>query len=238
MDHSSIKKNNVRFSQSLVILREVAVAETRYGFLLPSVLEETTGALALIIATIKSMDVHRELSEEEENFLKVTRQLMVQWRKRIHERCAVATMTRVTYQLDRIEEALFLVLTKQRGIEWNGDDEQNDTAAVPQPTTAECGSPQREMEQPVNELPTVNVPGKSSKIKRQCHLCNEPHFLIHCDRFGKMRSSARLCFVRKKQLCINCYGITHTVENCPSGGRCLRCTGKHHTKLHAGLQFL
>lgn len=78
MDHSSIKKTmcaSVSPSSSCV---EVAVAETRYGFLLPSVLEETTGALALIIATIKSMDVHRELSEEEENFLKVTRQLMAQ----------------------------------------------------------------------------------------------------------------------------------------------------------------
>lgn len=215
------------------------MAKPAFGFPLAKVLEDGTGALAMLVTAVKTIDIGRELSEAEKDLLSCSRCLLVQWRKRIHERCAAKKIDRlqVVHQLDRIEQALCWVLVKRRGMEWNeSDDDEDDrkktsNAAAKNPVTTVS-----ELGKKGGSTPTADPaePVKSSEIL--CHLCSGSHILIHCDKFRNMLSSARLQFVKKKLLCANCYGVNHTSEKCPSEGRCLRCDGKHHTKLHAGMQ--
>ena len=217
------------------------MAKAMYGFSLEKIIR----TLDMLVATIKSIDINRQLVDEEKEFLKNCRHLFVQWRKRIHEMCSEGKSNRLELadQFERIEEALCWVLLKRRGLEWDMSDDE-DTAAVrnfPKEDNPDgvCGPDAAEEYVPPTVIADVQemkaTDRGSPKAKIGCHLCNGPHVLINCDRYRQMLSSERLRFVQKK-LCINCYGPTHTGEDCPSIGRCLRCDAKHHTKLHAGLQ--
>ena len=48
-----------------------------------------------------------------------------------------------------------------------------------------------------------------AKPTPKCHLCNSDHWLTHCREFKKQSVDQRLTFVRKKDLCENCFLSGH-----------------------------
>ena len=66
------------------------------------------------------------------------------------------------------------------------------------------------------------------------HLCNSDHWLTHCREFKKQSVDQRLTFLRKKDLCENCFLSGHTVQSFPKSSYCKipNCHTKHLTFLH------
>lgn len=50
--------------------------------------------------------------------------------------------------------------------------------------------------------------------------------------FKNLSVQDRYNFVRKPHLCLNCFGISHSVKDCKSNNTCFHCKGKHHSLLH------
>ena len=74
-----------------------------------------------------------------------------------------------------------------------------------------------------------------AKPTPKCHLCNSDHWLTHCREFKKQSVDQRLTFVRKKDLCENCFLSGHTVQSFPKSSYCKipNCHTKHLIFLHA-----
>ncbi|KAL0901649.1 hypothetical protein ABMA27_006857 [Loxostege sticticalis] len=71
---------------------------------------------------------------------------------------------------------------------------------------------------------------KSSKIV--CVMCEEPHYLYQCKKFGQQTPQERHDFVQTQQLCFNCLAPNHSVKVCRQSTSCRRCGRKHHSLLH------
>ena len=73
-----------------------------------------------------------------------------------------------------------------------------------------------------------------AKPTPKCHLCNSDHWLTHCREFKKRSVDQRLTFVRKKDLCENCFLSGHTVQSFPKSSYCKipNCHTKHLIFLH------
>ncbi|KAL0810597.1 hypothetical protein ABMA28_010714 [Loxostege sticticalis] len=71
---------------------------------------------------------------------------------------------------------------------------------------------------------------KSSKIV--CVMCEEPHYLYQCKKFGQQTPQKRHDFVQTQQLCFNCLAPNHSVKVCRQSTSCRRCGRKHHSLLH------
>ena len=73
-----------------------------------------------------------------------------------------------------------------------------------------------------------------AKPTPKCHLCNSDHWLTHCREFKKQSADQRLTFVRKKDLCENCFLSGHTVQSFPKSSYCKipNCHTKHLIFLH------
>ena len=73
-----------------------------------------------------------------------------------------------------------------------------------------------------------------AKPAPKCHLCNGDHWLTRCHEFKKQSVDQRLTFVRKEDLCENCFLSGHTVRSCPKSSYCKisNCHTKHSTFLH------
>lgn len=69
------------------------------------------------------------------------------------------------------------------------------------------------------------------KKEVKCLLCNNAHYLSHCDKFMKMEPNEKLISTKQKNLCINCLSQNHKAADCKSGN-CKKCNKKHHTMLH------
>lgn len=62
-----------------------------------------------------------------------------------------------------------------------------------------------------------------------CPLCRADHGLFRCSEFLKMKLAARLEFVRKAQLCLNCLRTGHAADKCPKTQyACKNCNGDLH----------
>lgn len=65
-----------------------------------------------------------------------------------------------------------------------------------------------------------------------CQFCStEIHKLFQCSKFLEISAPARLQWVQKHKLCVNCLKPNHTSQTCNSRS-CLKCSKKHNTLLH------
>lgn len=59
-----------------------------------------------------------------------------------------------------------------------------------------------------------------AKPVSKCHLCSGDHWLTHSREFKKRYVEQRLTFMRKKDLCKNCFLPGHTIRSCPKNSYC------------------
>ncbi|KAH8292646.1 hypothetical protein KR054_004088, partial [Drosophila jambulina] len=90
--------------------------------------------------------------------------------------------------------------------------------------------------------PTSAIPKKLQSFEtkvstkpRGCDLCSKEHHPIQlCPRFLNMSIEARSGYIKKKQLCLNCFARGHQLRDCTSTHSCFTCKGRDHTLLHRG----
>ena len=82
----------------------------------------------------------------------------------------------------------------------------------------------------VNKPVKVHVVKSSNGSGRSCFYCDGPHVLRNCTGFKELSNDRRMEFVREKQMCFNCFGVTHSSAECKHAG-CKRCGQKHHELL-------
>ncbi|XP_043865316.1 uncharacterized protein LOC122757417 [Drosophila mojavensis] len=71
-----------------------------------------------------------------------------------------------------------------------------------------------------------------SKSKK-CDLCaKENHPVRLCPRFIQMSLAARETYIKRRQLCLNCFAQGHQLRDCTSIHNCAKCKGRHNTLLH------
>ncbi|KAH8262070.1 hypothetical protein KR038_001985, partial [Drosophila bunnanda] len=69
-------------------------------------------------------------------------------------------------------------------------------------------------------------------------LCpGENHPARLCPRFLEMDVSGRSDYIKRKQLCLNCFARGHQQRDCTSAHSCSICHSRHHTLLHRGNPF-
>ncbi|XP_066252670.1 uncharacterized protein [Euwallacea similis] len=71
----------------------------------------------------------------------------------------------------------------------------------------------------------------TQRVGRECHICNENHFVYQCPRFTQLSVSEKYNEIRKHKLCSNCLRVGHRNQECKSIG-CKKCAKKHNTALH------
>lgn len=65
-----------------------------------------------------------------------------------------------------------------------------------------------------------------------CVVCtSEWHPLYACQKFKAMSHNEKLSTLKKKKMCLNCFGSGHFVKQCRSSHRCKKCQRPHHTLL-------
>ncbi|KAH8324660.1 hypothetical protein KR074_003523, partial [Drosophila pseudoananassae] len=85
----------------------------------------------------------------------------------------------------------------------------------------------------LNSHETRVVPGQKG-----CDLCSrEDHPICLCPRFLNMDVIGRSDYIRRKQLCLNCFGRGHQQRDCTSARTYFTCHSRHHTLLHRGNPF-
>ncbi|XP_070141605.1 uncharacterized protein [Drosophila kikkawai] len=73
---------------------------------------------------------------------------------------------------------------------------------------------------------------------RGCDLCSrENHPIRVCPRFLEMDVNGRSDYIKRKQLCLNCFARGHQQRDCTSAHSCFTCHSRHHTLLHRGNPF-
>lgn len=70
-------------------------------------------------------------------------------------------------------------------------------------------------------------------VDTACAVCSATdHKVQACSKFQAMSSLGRFDAVKRLNLCINCLGHGHRMNQCPSKNRCRICKHAHHTMLH------
>ena len=73
--------------------------------------------------------------------------------------------------------------------------------------------------------------------RSHCIICNsERHPLYACQKFKAMSHNEKLSTLKKKNMCLNCFGSGHFAKQCRSSHRCKKCQRPHHTLLHIEVQ--
>ncbi|XP_070141653.1 uncharacterized protein [Drosophila kikkawai] len=88
--------------------------------------------------------------------------------------------------------------------------------------------------------PTQAVPKKLQSFETKvstkpkgCDLCSkENHPVRLCPRFLQMSVDARSGYIKKKQLCLNCFARGHQLRDCTSTHSCFTCKERHQNLLH------
>ena len=65
----------------------------------------------------------------------------------------------------------------------------------------------------------------------KCAFCRVNHPEKYCRFFRLWSPQLRAKKVNSANLCLNCLGRDHLLDNCPSQNRCMHCYNKHHTML-------
>jgi len=68
-----------------------------------------------------------------------------------------------------------------------------------------------------------------------CDLCKKKNNPVRkCARFLQMTVDERSTYIKRKQVCLNCFARGHQLRDCESTHSCLTCRGRHHILLHRG----
>ncbi|XP_039309667.1 uncharacterized protein LOC105206883 [Solenopsis invicta] len=70
------------------------------------------------------------------------------------------------------------------------------------------------------------------KPNGKCPLCKENHLLSYYAKYKGLTVANQGELAKKFNLCLSCLRTGHRVDACAATGRCLVCSGKHHTSLH------
>ena len=83
---------------------------------------------------------------------------------------------------------------------------------------------------------STSKPVKSFQTKistPDCKLCpNQQHTIRNCPKFLRMNVEDRFNFVKKRNLCSNCFSSSHDLKSCSSRYSCFTCHKRHNTLLH------
>ncbi|XP_075150683.1 uncharacterized protein LOC142224783 [Haematobia irritans] len=70
-----------------------------------------------------------------------------------------------------------------------------------------------------------------------CSLCaNVSHTIRKCPKFLNMTAFDRASYIKKLNLCTNCFAKAHNLKECKSPYSCFPCGKRHHTLLHRDIQ--
>ncbi|XP_075157602.1 uncharacterized protein LOC142230865 [Haematobia irritans] len=73
----------------------------------------------------------------------------------------------------------------------------------------------------------------SSSSNPKCTLCSiESHTIRKCPKFINMNAEDRISYIKKLNLCLNCFAKAHGVKDCKSPYNCFSCGKRHNTLLH------
>uniref|UniRef100_A0A6P7GAH9 Uncharacterized protein LOC114339688 n=1 Tax=Diabrotica virgifera virgifera TaxID=50390 RepID=A0A6P7GAH9_DIAVI len=79
---------------------------------------------------------------------------------------------------------------------------------------------------------TMHEATSNRQFQLICIYCNkEGHKIYTCSEFKDMSHSAKLQFIRAKNLCINCFG-KHNLKECKSSKKCSFCSKSHNSLMH------
>ncbi|XP_075151218.1 uncharacterized protein LOC142225329 [Haematobia irritans] len=77
----------------------------------------------------------------------------------------------------------------------------------------------------------------SSSSNPSCSLCaNVSHTIRKCPKFLNMTANERALYIKKLNLCTNCFAKAHNLKECKSSYNCFSCGKRHHTLLHRDIQ--
>lgn len=65
-----------------------------------------------------------------------------------------------------------------------------------------------------------------------CAFCKKSHQLYKCFKFRKLTISERMQFVASNNVCSKCLSSSHSIGQCKSSYRCVKCEQPHHLLLH------
>lgn len=77
--------------------------------------------------------------------------------------------------------------------------------------------------------PSDRSENNNNKIK--CVCCDAQHSLSKCSKFMSWSPHERYEFIKKRDVCFNCLGRSHTVSQCTSKFLCRSCSGNHHSSI-------
>lgn len=77
----------------------------------------------------------------------------------------------------------------------------------------------------------AHVAATSSAVFPNCTLCKAIHFLAHCSRYQAKTPDQRKEIIITYRRYFNCLG-SHSINQCRSIRRCMKCGRNHHTSLH------
>ncbi|XP_075165701.1 uncharacterized protein LOC142242726 [Haematobia irritans] len=72
----------------------------------------------------------------------------------------------------------------------------------------------------------------SFKDEFKCPFCDTRHSLRHCRIFLQLPTPVKEDYIRERNFCFNCMGMSHVAIHCPRTKGCHICHLPHHTLLH------
>lgn len=67
---------------------------------------------------------------------------------------------------------------------------------------------------------------------QSCFHCKGEHSYSNCRDFLNLNPHKRFEAVKTARVCLNCFGTSHSVKQCPSNRSCKHCAHRHHSLLH------
>ncbi|XP_070068068.1 uncharacterized protein [Drosophila takahashii] len=195
-------------------------------FNVPSVTQESGSALKELQSTIQGCLTALEMSgiqvETWDCLLvymcssKLPKLTLSLWEQSLHNKAEIPTW----YELN-------VFLTERHRTLEAIDDVRPSGSSQAQPRASTSNSASRR----INSYETRVTP----RQPRGCDLCNrENHPIRTCAQFLRMTVDQRIAYIKRKQLCLNCFARTHQLRDCESAHNCFTCRGRHHTLLHRG----
>ncbi|XP_070075699.1 uncharacterized protein [Drosophila takahashii] len=195
-------------------------------FNVPSVTQESGSALKELQSTIQGCLTALEMSgiqvETWDCLLvymcssKLPKLTLSLWEQSLHNKAEIPTWHELNVFLTERNRTLEAI-----------DDVRPSGSSQAQPRASTSNSASRR----INSYETRVTP----RQPRGCDLCNrESHPIRTCAQFLRMTVDQRIAYIKRKQLCLNCFARTHQLRDCESAHNCFTCRGRHHTLLHRG----
>nr|XP_041633540.1 uncharacterized protein LOC121503294 [Drosophila kikkawai] len=150
--------------------------------------------------------------------LKLPKITLSMWEQSIHNKAEIPTWN----ELDSF------LTERRRTLEAIDDIRPSNSGQIPPRPTA-ASAPARRLN---------SYEARVAPAPRGCDLrSRENHPIRVCPRFLEMDVNSRSDYIKKKQLCLNCFARGHQQRDCRSAHSCFTCHSRHHTLLHRGNPF-